>query len=166
MEVITESLLPSFCRALEDEMQEAKKQTSGYIVNDGRILDQTSGAYLYIFTVDGDFYIPDDSPVEVRIGSSSSQGTISSFDGHSLIIEIGDFIGEEVSQATLIAQPWYLLDELRAFLVQQLVKPIRDQYTFDLPMKILGRVEARLDRYDDIVEEIAKQGSLVDLNSS
>lgn len=166
MEVITDSLLPGFCKALEDEILEAKKKTSGYIINDGRILDQTSGAYLYVFTADGDFYIPDDSPVKVKVGQSSSEGIISSFDGQTLIIEIVDFIGEKVSQATLIAQPWYLLEELRNFLVQQLVKPRGDQYTFDLPMKTLGRVKARLDRYHDIVEEVVQQGSLVDLNPS
>ena len=157
MEVDANVLLPSFCRALEDEIQEAQKQKSGHLIVDGRVLDQAPGSYLYAFIAESDFHPLDDSPVEVWIGATFSRGMVSSFDGQTIVLELDEFLGEQVPQATLFSQPWYLLDELRKFLLEQAARSADEESLFDLPLKVLGKMQPSLGYSDAIVEEAIRQ---------
>jgi len=146
-EVTARLLVPAFCRALEGEIQEAQKQKSGHLVVDGRVLDQAPGSYLYSFTAEGDFHPLDDSPVEVRIGASSSKGVVSSFDRQTIVLELEEFLGEQISQATLFSEPWYLLDELRKFLIEQITGYGEKGSLFDLPQSLIASTACRLSRH-------------------
>jgi hypothetical protein len=95
------------------------------------------GENTYTFTIDTDLVIPDDTPLEVRVGSASVKGQLIATQGNTVTVALQQFMGESVSQATLLSQPQFIYAKLKDRLND---KALRDQ----LPLKLFGRKTPRL----------------------
>ncbi|HZG72394.1 MAG TPA: AAA domain-containing protein, partial [Chondromyces sp.] len=52
------------------------------------------------------------TPIRLQYREDSYKGTVLSFDGRSLMVELEAYLGEEVAEATLFSEPWELLQQL------------------------------------------------------
>ena len=95
------------------------------------------GENTYTFTIETDLVIPDDTPLEVRVGGASVRGQLIATQGNTVTVALQQYIGESVAQATLLSQPQFIYAKLKDRLND---KRLRDQ----LPLKLFGKKGARL----------------------
>jgi predicted nucleic acid-binding Zn ribbon protein len=109
------SLINEFREALSIEIEEQKKKgTARWDVRGGRLVEVRGPLCVYCFVLDdptlaGAF---DDTPVLVRTANSDASGHIVGISGTEIFVAIESNLGEYVSSARILAQPYYLLERL------------------------------------------------------
>jgi thymidine kinase len=124
-------------KALEEEMSYVESR--GGIkcsVYNGRP-QRELGENTYIFTIDTDIVIPDDTPLEVRVSGASVRGQLIGTQGNTVTVALQQYIGESIPQATLLSQPQLIYAKLKDRLND---KSLQDQ----LPLKLFARKTPRL----------------------
>lgn len=120
------SLIAEFHKALDDEIEEARKgRGQQYRLHDGRRLGAHNGKFLYTFFLDVEVHVPDDNPVEVELKQpkeSRTRGSVVAVEGLTIMLELEDDLGEEIPSSVLRSEPWYLLEELKKRLSENLSK--------------------------------------------
>jgi len=95
------------------------------------------GENTYTFSIDTDIVIPDDTPLEVRVGGASVRGQLIATQGNAVTVALTQYIGESVSQATLQSMPQFIYAKLKERLND---KDLQDE----LPLKLFGKKRPRL----------------------
>ncbi len=109
------SLIGEFREALTAEIEEQKKKgTARWEVRAGRLIEVRGPLYVYSFVLDdptlaGTF---DDTPVRVHTASADASGHVVGVSGGHIFVAIESDLGEYVSSAQILAQPYYLLELL------------------------------------------------------
>lgn len=113
-----------FHQALADEIKELRKvggQTTA--ITDGHRMGKRNGKEIYSFTTDTEIRFPDDTPVDIIYQKQKHTGTLLSVEGFDLLIAIEVNIGEKITSARMVTEPWFLLQELQKRLDSALVHP-------------------------------------------
>lgn len=113
-----------FTTALEEEI--AWQQEHGghrYILSEGLFLGRSGERFLYLFEMDADHALPDDTPVWLRAGGVGVAGEVLGVDGFHLTLALEDFLGTRVGRADMRAAFWQLLIALRERLAEVGVVP-------------------------------------------
>ena len=101
-------------KAIQAEIHHLKKYGSNkYILKNGHLVS-TENNYQYYFPSHNQLLIPLGAQIKLEYGKAIYQGTILSSDGSSVILSFENSIGDLISVAWLIYDPWELLDELYA----------------------------------------------------
>ena len=99
-------------KAIQAEIHHLKKYGSNkYLLKNGHLVSSENN-YQYYFPSRNQLFIPIGAQIKLEYGKSIYQGTILSSDGSSVILSFENSIGDLVSEAWLIYDPWELLDEL------------------------------------------------------
>ncbi|MDX5475145.1 MAG: AAA domain-containing protein [Bacillaceae bacterium] len=99
-------------KAIQAEIHHLKKYGSNkYLLKNGHLVS-TENNFQYYFPSRNQLYIPIGAQIKLEYGKSNYQGTILSSDGSSVILAFENSIGDILSEAWLIYDPWELLDEL------------------------------------------------------
>ncbi|MDZ5473864.1 AAA domain-containing protein [Bacillus sp. 31A1R] len=105
-------LLKKWQKALQVEIMHLKKFGSNkYRVSNGRLMIR-DGLFLYFFDVHNPVRIPNGSNVRMQWGSLKVNGRLLSSEGSNIIIELEQNLGDMLSEAIILHDPWELLDEL------------------------------------------------------
>ena len=108
------SLLDEFHQALADEIVEARQgRGQQHRLRDGHCLGEHAGGFLYTFAADFEIFVPDDSPIELKAGTTRVSGVLVAIEGLTVLLELSDDLGELVPRAELRTEPWYLLEALQ-----------------------------------------------------
>ncbi|MGM9922914.1 MAG: DEAD/DEAH box helicase [Bacillus sp. (in: firmicutes)] len=98
--------------ALNTEIGYLKKYGSKkYMLFNGRLLSGVED-YTYYFESKQSMVIPVGSLVKVEYGNLTEEGRVLSSEGKGMIITLENTIGDLISQAYIMYDPWQLLDEL------------------------------------------------------
>jgi len=109
------SIINEFRGALTTEIEEQKKKgTARWDVRAGRLVEIRGPLFVYSFILDdptlaGAF---DDTPVLVRAANSDASGHIVGISGSQIFVAIESDLGEYITSARILAQPYYLLERL------------------------------------------------------
>ena len=99
-------------KAIQAEIHHLKKYGSNkYLLKNGHLVS-TENNHQYYFPSRNQLFIPLGAQIKLELGKSVYQGTILSADGSSVILSFENSIGDLISEAWLIYDPWELLDEL------------------------------------------------------
>ncbi|RFU64803.1 AAA domain-containing protein [Peribacillus glennii] len=108
----TLAYLKEWQKALQLEIQHLKKHgSSKYTLKDGRLVSNGEG-FTYYFETAFSLRIPVGSTVRLELGLGRKNGRILSSEGKSIIVTTEDFLGDFVSEALLLHDPWELLEQL------------------------------------------------------
>ena len=99
--------------ALEEEKRYLK--TNGgkkYKVSSGRLVSESNGDFTYVFELETELYITDDSPVKLTVGINQYDGHVMLCEDFEIIIVLDKNIGTSISSAFINVEPWKLLEML------------------------------------------------------
>lgn len=110
-----ENLIKEFQQALCEEIDYIKKRGGGIklVGRNGELEGERGDYFVYLFIIDKIPDLPEDSPIEVRVDNQVTRGYILSLEGLKLRIALEDDIGNNIPEATIIANPYYLLEVLQ-----------------------------------------------------
>ncbi|MBD3109779.1 AAA family ATPase [Bacillus sp. AGMB 02131] len=112
MEKTSLQLLKEWQKALHSEIAYLKEFGSNkYMLYNGRRLEG-SNDYTYYFDSRTIISVPNGSTVKLQWGSRQEEGRMLSSEGKGVIVQIEKMLGEEISEAYLLYDPWQLLEEL------------------------------------------------------
>lgn len=107
-------LIGEFCEALDDEIEAVKKHGGTRVyARRGEFVDQVGPKYLYVFELDNQVNVPDDSSIQAVIGAELYAATVVASVGFRITIAFDRDVGKSVPLAELNVAPWFLLDLLK-----------------------------------------------------
>ena len=83
-----------------------------YKVTNGKLISKDKGIYSYIFDLETELHIADDSPIKIEIGIQTASGTVLMCEDFQIIIQIENNIGNRIGSAVISVEPWKLLEAL------------------------------------------------------
>jgi len=103
-------LISEFIDALNEEIKaiESDKGSAFILASDGQLIREEPGLFLYTFTLENPIDIPDETPVEVKVGDKQYYGKIVQSKGMEIIIGLEQSLGDYVSEARLIVNFHFL----------------------------------------------------------
>lgn len=112
MEKTSLQLLKEWQKALHSEIAYLKEFGSNkYMLYNGRRLEG-SNDYTYYFDSRTVISVPNGSMVKIQWGSRQEEGRMLSSEGKGVIIQLEKMLGDQLSEAYLLYDPWQLLEEL------------------------------------------------------
>lgn len=93
-------------------LQMKKKQNGGIRVENGRCIKKEEGSYVYWFTLPYPRSFPEGGSIQVEYHQKNLQGIVISSEETECIIEVDEYLGDILSHARLIYEPWELLEKL------------------------------------------------------
>ncbi|PLS18280.1 DNA helicase [Bacillus sp. M6-12] len=108
----TIGLIKEWQKALQIEIQYIKKYGSTkYRIKNGHLLS-AEGSYNYYFETSSSIKIPLGSSIRLEWGSMMADGRILSSEGNSVILALTQSLGDLISDAHILFDPWELLEQL------------------------------------------------------
>ncbi|KAM3095592.1 hypothetical protein ACKFKG_13340 [Phormidesmis sp. 146-35] len=110
--------LAEFQIALSDEISALRKgQGRQVFISDGHRLARSEGRYIYSFTADSELRFPDQTPAALVYRGERRSCLILSVEGFEIVLGLAEDIGDSIAIATLLTEPWFLLEQLQQRLV-------------------------------------------------
>lgn len=108
----TKTYIKEWQQALHQEINHLKKfGGSRYSVTNGRLVSN-EGPYSYYFDTAMSLRIPVGSSIKLEWGTMKNSGKVLSSEGRGLILALEKNLGELISDAFLLHDPWELLEQL------------------------------------------------------
>ena len=106
-------LIKEWQNALEAERNYLKFHGGrGHLLTRGTPLYEIGQSTVVLFTVYSEVFVPDGTPVRIKIENQDYQGEILSSKGLQLEIKINENLKSNIPYAELFSEPWELLDQL------------------------------------------------------
>jgi ssDNA-binding Zn-finger/Zn-ribbon topoisomerase 1 len=110
--------LAEFQTALSDEISALRKgQGRQVFMSDGHRLARSEGKYIYSFTADSELRFPDQTPADLVYRGKKRGCVILSVEGFEIVLGMEEDIGDSIAIATLLTEPWFLLEQLQQRLI-------------------------------------------------
>ncbi len=84
----------------------------GHLLTRGTPLYEIGQSTVILFTVYSEVFVPDGTPVRIKIENQDYQGEILSSKGLQLEIKVNEILKSNIPYAELFSEPWELLDQL------------------------------------------------------
>lgn len=105
--------IKSYVKAIFREMYYIREKGGRkYRVTNGKYLKIIKNQYVYIFDIDSEIYIAEDSPVRVEVFGKIVEGSVFYTDGFQIMIAVKEDVGKVVSSGFIMVEPWKLLRQL------------------------------------------------------
>ena len=112
MEFTSKQYIKAWQEALDSEIGFLKNRgNTKYLLLNGRIVN-SGDEYTYFFETRHSIQIPNGSLVKIERDGKIEEGRMLSSEGKGIIVSLYAFIGDHISEAFLLYEPWQLLDEL------------------------------------------------------
>jgi hypothetical protein len=108
-------MISEFVQALQEEIDALKKGKGGSIVKvfNGRLLRESSGYFIYLFHLENFLAAIDGTPAEIEIDGERSQCSVIAVHGLEVQIALERDYGQNIAEARLQTNLWFLLELLR-----------------------------------------------------
>ncbi len=83
-----------------------------YRITEGVMMFSAEKAYFYTFDMESELFVAEDSPVSVLLNGKKIEGTVYITSGFQITIVLEENIGDSVSKAEMMVEPWKLLKAL------------------------------------------------------
>lgn len=145
-------LIREFKAALDDEIRFIKKKggSSKFLGRNGVLVEERGGRFIYVFVIDTPLPLPDDVPVNVRSQDSNVQGHIVNIEGLRITIALSQNLGPKISEVTITADPYYLLEILKKRFEE--VEEGKINLNEDMIRKVFGLMDSKVGHDDDFQE--------------
>ncbi|KIR03976.1 hypothetical protein P261_02791 [Lachnospiraceae bacterium TWA4] len=105
--------LEKYRKALMEERNFLKHEGGRkYKATNGKLIASDKSEYLYIFDLETELYIADESPVKISVGNSITKGLVLMCEDFQIIVQVELNLGDRIANAFLSVEPWKLLDAL------------------------------------------------------
>lgn len=84
----------------------------GHVLSKGTPLYEVGNSTVMLFTIYAELFVPEGTPVRIKIGMQEIQGEILSLKGLTIEVKLNDIIKNTVDFAELYSEPWELIDKL------------------------------------------------------
>ncbi|MGB9860025.1 MAG: hypothetical protein ACPLQP_08850 [Moorellaceae bacterium] len=90
-----EQYMEQFTSALAREIAHQKEEGGcPYHIHDGRLVLQDQGEWIYLFIMEHEVSLPDETPVRVEVGRQvKASGEVISLEGFELVLSLEDDLG-------------------------------------------------------------------------
>ena len=100
----------AYCEAISQEISYVRsKGGRKYRAANGRKLIKSEDGYIYVFELESELSITEESPVKVEISGESFDGEVIVCEDFHIMIIVANDLGNTVSSAFISAEPWKLL---------------------------------------------------------
>ena len=100
----------AYCDAISQEISYVRsKGGRKYRAANGRKLIKSEDGYIYVFELESELSITEESPVKVEISGESFDGEVIVCEDFHIMIIVANDLGNTVSSAFISAEPWKLL---------------------------------------------------------
>jgi hypothetical protein len=109
-------VINELCAAVDEETtaQRSEHLRTRIPLSDGRLLGHgVDNEYLYAFACGSDVSLPDESPIQLILGSYRTHGTLVSSEREAVTLAIEEDLGNEVNSADMVPTPWELMERLK-----------------------------------------------------
>lgn len=107
------SYLSEMLLALEANIEYLRQEgSSKLLIKNGQLLENVADIFIYEFTLDFFHEIEPDTEIEVRVRNESANGRVIATYDKNIQIELDNYIGTEIHEASLIISSYYLLQLL------------------------------------------------------
>ncbi len=118
------------------EIDEKGSSSSRYHIANGEFIKQEGEYFIYRFMTDDIIDLPDDLPVEVKLGNDSTKGFIITIGGFEVTIAVTKDLGKFVASAILVSSAKFLLEKIKSILEDP--KKINSQFNYEIIEKLFG----------------------------
>jgi len=125
--------------AIGEEIREIDEKgygSSRYHIANGEFIKQEGEYFIYRFVTDDIIDLPDDLPVEVKLGNDSVKGFIITIGGFEITIAIIKDLGKFIGSAILLSSAKFLLEKIKSILEDP--KKINKQFNYEIIEKLFG----------------------------
>ena len=114
------AILDAYRRYVFAEMYYLKNEGAReYRVTNGVRVGRVRGGYGYIFELESEIYLAEDSPIKISVDrGNKKEGVVVSCEDFQVYLVLSSDLGEKVPQAFLSADPWKLLEALNEHLAK------------------------------------------------
>jgi len=95
-----------------EELIETKKNKRYFTLFDGKLVESSGKKYVYSFPFDENIELFEGALVDINIGSTNTQGRVTSFFDRSIFIEMDQHFGPEINSCTVIFDQTAMLKAL------------------------------------------------------
>ena len=118
------NLIPELNMALAQEITACKgSRAQSYTLTQGRRVGERNRQDIYSFDVEVQIHIPDESPIAIRVGEEEVRGSLVAARDYVVVLALDQQVGERIPLATLLAEPWFLLEQLQLRMIELLTEP-------------------------------------------
>jgi superfamily I DNA and/or RNA helicase len=132
------SLCKEFNEALQQEMKYIQESggDSKFVLRNGQLVDTYGGRFIYEFITDVPIELDDDTPVNIKYGNESINGSIINVNGLRLLIGLSGDMGSKIPEIVITANASFLLE-----LLQERIKDVESKkisFNTAIAMKAFG----------------------------
>lgn len=140
----TDRLITDFRAALDEEIAYLKNQGGDKKVacKNGVLIKEGGGRWIYEFLLEAPTAIDEDASISALHGADTVLGSIVQLEGLKIVIALTQDIGPRVAELVITANPYFLLELLKARL--QDLEEGKIQCNAELALKVFGIAEPRL----------------------
>ena len=161
---ISKELAHEFIIALTDEIKELQKDENArkIYVKDGMLQNKTSQKFYYLFHTEFTTQkIPEDTPCEILISKQKYKAHIIKTSPNEILLELYQNLGPTIPFATIITNPWFILEKLKEKLSNLESFP---HLNFDKALKLFNIIPANQKEISYHIDPTTLQNSNLNQN--
>lgn len=161
---ISKKLAHEFIIALTDEIKELQKNENArkIYVKDGILQNKTSQKFYYLFHTEFTTQkIPEDTPCEILINKQKLKAHIVKASSNEILLELYQNLGPTIPFATIISNPWFILEKLKEKLSNLESYP---HLNFDKALKLFNIIPANTEKISYPIDPTTLQNSTLNQN--
>ena len=103
-------IIRRYQKALLSEAGYAQRKGKVYKVSNGRYIGAKNGIFNYVFDLEAELYLSDDTPVTIDVNSiTSGTGSVLYCQNFEIVLSLEQNIGTSIASAVIHVEPWKIL---------------------------------------------------------
>jgi len=153
MSIHSKIILQEMKKALDDEILYLKQHGGDTKFNckNGVLINTQGNHFIYEFILETPVNLQEDTPISVSYQAQTIIGSILRLEGVKITIALNQNIGQKVTEITVIANPYFLLEKLKERL--QDLEQNKGKWNLSLSLKVFGEEKPEIKSDNDFLSK-------------
>jgi len=147
----TSSLYREFNEALQQEIKYIQESggDSKFVLRNGQLVDSYGGRFIYEFVTDVPIELDDDTPVNIKFGNESINGSVINVNGLRVLVGLSEDMNSKIPEIVITANASFLLERLQDRINDIESKKI--SFNTNIAVKAFGFQSSHIDKVYDFL---------------